>query len=399
MVCAPMQRVSLERSLSDVIGQQQVLHQDLGIVDMKELQSAFSEDKKGFLPYHATSVPRTKNLQACANENVLRGMPITTLMLRNIPNKYSQNSLMQEINELGFSGSYNFFYLPMDIHNRSNVGYAFINFLCPVEAEHFRGKFQGHAFLRFHSRKVGDVCDAHLQGLDANILHFEHRAVSLARNDQYRPAVIVNKKRIKFEDAVRQVHSKMASTCSSLPSPTCSTVSSRSLSLEGRRPESTAESQETCIVSTPRPLLVEAPLQHSPTQKGHFAEKEHLESSAFGFTTARLGLEAAIREMLCSQTTESSHVFEEHTTNAPVGITKPPYRSHLIVDRGGSQVPAPKMNSPIVVPQLEADHSSACDVRQLLALRNRLVQRLLECQTQQQMPLNASWNNSKACSL
>lgn len=394
MVCAPIQRVSLERSLSDVIGQHQVLDQDLGIVDMKELQSAFSEDKKGFLPYHATSVPRTKNLQACANENVLKGMPITTLMLRNIPNKYSQNSLMQEINDLDFSGTYDFFYLPMDIHNRSNVGYAFINFLCSVEAQQFRGKFQGHAFLRFHSRKVGDVCDAHLQGLDANILHFEHRDVSLARNDQYRPAVIVNKKRIKFEDAVRQVHSKMASTCYSLPSPTCSTVSSRSMSLEGRRPESTAESQETCIVSTPRPLLIEAPPRQPPTQKGPYDEKEHLESSAFGFTRARLGLEAAIRDMLCSQTTEPNHVFEEHSTNAPVSITKPSYGSHLIVDRECSQVPVPKMSSPIV-----ADHSSACDVLQLLALRNRLVQRLLECQTRQPMPLNTSWNNSKACSL
>ena len=50
-------------------------------------------------------------------------------MLRNIPNRYSQASLLEEIDLAGFKGSYDFFYLPMDTQNRTNVGYAFINFL------------------------------------------------------------------------------------------------------------------------------------------------------------------------------------------------------------------------------------------------------------------------------
>ena len=57
--------------------------------------------------------------------------PKTTVMLRNIPNRYSQVSLLEEIDQEGFKGTYDFFYLPMDTQNRTNVGYAFINFMTP----------------------------------------------------------------------------------------------------------------------------------------------------------------------------------------------------------------------------------------------------------------------------
>lgn len=37
----------------------------------------------------------------------------TTLMIKNIPNKYSKQLLLEEINAR-FAGKYDFFYLPMD---------------------------------------------------------------------------------------------------------------------------------------------------------------------------------------------------------------------------------------------------------------------------------------------
>jgi hypothetical protein len=157
--------------------------------------------KKGaFQPYHAQSVPKSQNLGVHASSDGYR--PVTTMMLRNIPNKYTQATLLQEIDEIGFAGTYDFFYLPMDVHNRSNVGYAFVNFITPQDAEHFRRLFAEYRFQRYQSRKIGGVCVAHVQGLDANLRHFENRAVTHAKNGQYRPIVFQGNCRVDFEEAV-----------------------------------------------------------------------------------------------------------------------------------------------------------------------------------------------------
>lgn len=52
----------------------------------------------------------------------------TTLMIKNIPNKYTKDMLLNLI-DVNFKNKYDFFYLPMDFNNKCNVGYAFINFI------------------------------------------------------------------------------------------------------------------------------------------------------------------------------------------------------------------------------------------------------------------------------
>ena len=56
----------------------------------------------------------------------------TTLMIKNIPNKYTINILFQEIN-LNYLGKYDFLYLPLDPSNKCNLGFAFINLLDPMQ--------------------------------------------------------------------------------------------------------------------------------------------------------------------------------------------------------------------------------------------------------------------------
>jgi hypothetical protein len=191
-----------------VVGQDSIPLSLFSILDApgKSLDDAPLRDspKKQFQPHHSQSVPKPANLVRNADD-----APATTMMLRNIPNKYTQAKLLQELDENGFAGTYNFFYLPMDVHNRSNVGYAFINFNFAPDAERFRHEFSLHRFQRFHSRKVGTVCPAHVQGLDENLRHFENRAVTQAKNDQYRPIVFKGSLRIEFEVALAAAKAKL----------------------------------------------------------------------------------------------------------------------------------------------------------------------------------------------
>eukprot|EP00927_Polykrikos_kofoidii_P033586 TRINITY_DN28408_c0_g1_i1.p1 TRINITY_DN28408_c0_g1~~TRINITY_DN28408_c0_g1_i1.p1 ORF type:complete len:406 (+),score=56.90 TRINITY_DN28408_c0_g1_i1:67-1218(+) len=158
-----------------------------------------------FQPHHSRRVPKSANLVEQVRDGTTKSERVTTtIMLRNIPNKYTQVKLMQELDDCGYEGAYDFFYLPMDVHNRSNVGYAFINFLTPEVADKFRQEFSHHCFQRFHSRKVGTVCIAHVQGLDENLRHFQNRAVTHAKNDKYRPIVLRGKTRVDFDEALAE---------------------------------------------------------------------------------------------------------------------------------------------------------------------------------------------------
>lgn len=77
----------------------------------------------------------------------------TTVMIRNIPNKYTIKELSEEI-EVQFASSYDFLYLPCDIKNQCNVGYGFINFLSTDWLKAFYERFQGKKWARFRSEKV-----------------------------------------------------------------------------------------------------------------------------------------------------------------------------------------------------------------------------------------------------
>ena len=86
----------------------------------------------------------------------------TTLMIKNIPNKYTQRMLLNTIDE-NFRGTYDFFYLPIDFKNKCNVGYAFINMVQPGYIVPFVQKFDHKKWDKFNSEKVCQISYARIQ--------------------------------------------------------------------------------------------------------------------------------------------------------------------------------------------------------------------------------------------
>jgi hypothetical protein len=77
----------------------------------------------------------------------------TTVMIKNVPNKYSQRALLDVI-DVNHSGKYDFFYLPIDFRNKCNLGYAFLNFTHPIYIVDFVVEFAGKRWDRYNSEKV-----------------------------------------------------------------------------------------------------------------------------------------------------------------------------------------------------------------------------------------------------
>eukprot|EP00747_Dinoflagellata_sp_TGD_P168797 gnl/TRDRNA2_/TRDRNA2_196046_c0_seq1.p1 gnl/TRDRNA2_/TRDRNA2_196046_c0~~gnl/TRDRNA2_/TRDRNA2_196046_c0_seq1.p1 ORF type:complete len:429 (-),score=52.51 gnl/TRDRNA2_/TRDRNA2_196046_c0_seq1:112-1344(-) len=97
----------------------------------------------------------------------------TTIMLRNIPNKYTRSMLIEQLHRAGFHGDIDYLYLPTDFANRCNVGYCFVNFRTGAARARFVNSFDGVAAQSclpgFNSYKVCQVTRAKWQGRDENI--------------------------------------------------------------------------------------------------------------------------------------------------------------------------------------------------------------------------------------
>ncbi|XP_010249241.1 PREDICTED: protein MEI2-like 4 isoform X2 [Nelumbo nucifera] len=110
-------------------------------------------------------------------DRILRGEDTrTTVMIKNIPNKYTSKMLLAAIDE-HHRGTYDFLYLPIDFKNKCNVGYAFINMIEPLHIVPFFQAFNGKKWEKFNSEKVASLAYARIQGKAALIAHFQNSSL------------------------------------------------------------------------------------------------------------------------------------------------------------------------------------------------------------------------------
>jgi RNA recognition motif-containing protein len=110
---------------------------------------------------------------------------MTTVMIRNIPCKYTQEWLIEEISS-GFTDQFNFFYMPVARKSPGCLGYAFINFVNEEDASQFLVAFENYAFPKQpNSTKRATVAYAALQGFTKNVKFYDRSKIGKSKFRPY----------------------------------------------------------------------------------------------------------------------------------------------------------------------------------------------------------------------
>ncbi|ROW14442.1 hypothetical protein VPNG_03848 [Cytospora leucostoma] len=131
----------------------------------------------------------------------------TTIMLRNIPNKVDQQMLKAIIDDSSW-GKYDFMYLRIDFANDCNVGYAFINFVDPLDIIDFANARGNQRWNCFKSDKVAEISYATIQGKDCLVQKFRNSSLYYTING---PAPEMSGQEEPFPEPDNQ--SKMKRSC------------------------------------------------------------------------------------------------------------------------------------------------------------------------------------------
>ena len=112
----------------------------------------------------------------------------TTVMLKNIPNSYSQDDILRIISD-DFENQFDYLYLPIDFKFQLNVGYCFVNLDRPKTVARFVMLFKGVEWEG--SKKVADVTYARTQGRKALLAAARNSKVSKTQHDpRLKPVVL-----------------------------------------------------------------------------------------------------------------------------------------------------------------------------------------------------------------
>ena len=112
-------------------------------------------------------------------ENILKSKDKrTTLIIRNIPNRYTITLLLNELNK-NYNRKYDIVYLPQDYINNSNLGFGFINFLEHMYLVRFYEEFDGKKWNCFNSNKRCKLAYSKYQGKN-ELIKYIHKKLGIS---------------------------------------------------------------------------------------------------------------------------------------------------------------------------------------------------------------------------
>jgi len=167
-----------------------------GQASMGYEQAQVVSDPSGFMGWADTT------LECCTgNADAGQGQEWrTTVMNRNMPNNYTREMLRELVDSLGFAGTYDFAYLPVDFQSQAGLGYAFINFATVADALLCFERFEGFSNWKVPSEKVCTVTwSSPTQGLAAHIERYKNSPVMhQSLPDEWKPVLLQQGMRVTF---------------------------------------------------------------------------------------------------------------------------------------------------------------------------------------------------------
>lgn len=132
---------------------------------------------------------------------------LTTLMVKNLPNDYTRDMVLELLDDKGFKGKYDFIYVPVDFKRWAGLGYAFVNMLTHRDALELQEKLNGYATWKKMSSKVCEVAWGEpYQGLDAHIQRYRNSPVMHPDvPDEAKPVIFENGERKKFPEPTKRI--------------------------------------------------------------------------------------------------------------------------------------------------------------------------------------------------
>jgi len=148
----------------------------------KEFQNmdVLSESGSTLTPEAASSLEAISEVASCCGKMLAEVViPITTMMVYDLPCHRSMSDLIDAIHEYGFADTYDLVYMPArrtkssDKNGRvGNLGYAFVNFKTSEYAEEFQRVFRD---VSMNSKKLASAKPSTCQGYEANMAVFNSR--------------------------------------------------------------------------------------------------------------------------------------------------------------------------------------------------------------------------------
>ncbi|KAF4598529.1 hypothetical protein EYR38_006933 [Pleurotus pulmonarius] len=111
----------------------------------------------------------------------------TTVMIRNIPNKMTNDDLIAYIDSV-CPRRIDFLYLRMDFSNGCNVGYAFVNFIAVEDLMTFAKAKLGQKWNMFSSEKILEMSYADYQGKESQVEKFKNSSI-MDEREEWRPKI------------------------------------------------------------------------------------------------------------------------------------------------------------------------------------------------------------------